>query len=225
MLSRFFLPAPADVKKKLGTSHQLYFAFQVSAVSVEQDNSTDTTKMFEWAVGHAGIIHFSKQMIGKGTQDTAEEKEVGQILERFFGDVLNAALQGGKLLCDDLCLHGGAIDTELERCGMTTMRKAWQTLLQQGLSLNDSSIEGWVRELPEEQSIVSTLGELLHPTRSHSPMERCALCLKAVPALQELTVPPCCRPGGKHTFKRSGESIPRDNGEYWDTCIECGYTR
>ncbi len=168
-----------------------------------------------------------------------EGAPIETVLNEFLTDVLEIGAERGRLLAHDLSFHGGVVERELARCSMTALQQHWRASLRQGLCLMDPDIGMWLLEshnhdctqkpssnaLPMNQVLHLLLPEYIAtPLRGHTAHENAAICLKIARALHEMTVPPCRRPGGRHIWKRIYNGAMRDNGEYHETCSECGHT-
>ena len=175
------------------------------------------------------------------TNDIANEEGacIEDVLEEFMADALELAVKGGRLVGFHLAFHGGVIERELARCRKTALQKQWGAMLRSGLCVMDPLVGRWLQESYDRDCSSKTsdnslsLKEVLRlllpehiatPLRGHTAVEKAALCLKIARALHELAVPPCRRPGGRHKFKKIFSSGMRDNGEFSETCSECGYT-
>ncbi len=169
----------------------------------------------------------------------AEGEPLEQVLNDLLADVLAIGMKGGRLLSHDIPFHGGVVENELIRCSMTALQKHWKAMMRFGVCLKDREIGKWVLESHNHEctqkpsanalSLKEALRLLLPeciatPPRARTSLENAAMCLKAVHALHDLMIPPCRRPGGQHRWKRVFSDAMRDNGEFNETCSDCGLT-
>ena len=227
--------APPIVQAKLG-EEQLFLAIRVECADADDKHSHESACTPEqldalcvarigWATGSAGELRFSKERVVQAGDETAEEGiSIEAVLNELLADTLEIAMQGGRLLSENLTFHGCLIERELARCSMTALRLQWGAMMRAGLSLKDPVLVSWLQESHnQELNEEDILRFLLPENMAHmAPMEHAVAILKAVRALNALTVPPCRRPGGRHKAKRIFGCSMRDNGEYSETCLECG---
>jgi len=248
-MRKFQAPSPI-VQAKIGPPEQMFLAFYVDADG--EDAREAHAVRIGWVQGAAGELETYKQLLvqprrevplsASGTHGvtTAIARDEGVPIERALNDFLAAVLEmgmdGGRILAHNLQLHGGVIETELGRCSMTALQLYWRHAQRQGLCLMNPEIGKWLQEchnrectqkpssnaLPLNQVLQMLLPEHL-PARRRTAVEHAAISLKIARVLHELTVPPCRRPGGKHVWRRSIDHAMRDNGEYHETCCECGH--
>jgi hypothetical protein len=181
----------------------------------------------------ATTIHGVSEEVAEGHCCTVVEV----VLNEFMADVLTVTTRGGRLLCEDLSLHGGIIEVELERCSMTALSMHWGHAMRCGLTLVDPAVGRWLLEshnaeltqddhsLPMRELLRYLLPEYdCAPYRLRTAVDNAALALEISRALHRLTVPPCQRPGGRHAFKKVFMEGLRDNNEFYERCYECGLT-
>ncbi len=67
------------------------------------------------------------------------------VLEEFLGDVAAAVERGGRVVAHHLEFDAGVISTELERCGLGSLRREWGRFVRTGFCTMDPDVGRWVR--------------------------------------------------------------------------------
>ncbi len=188
-----------------------------------------------------GTIQARASALHGVTEDIAREEgaPIETVLNDFLADVIEVGMKGGRLISHDVSFHGSVVARELTRCSMMALQKHWKAMLRFAICLKDHDIGRWLLEshnhectqkpsataLSLKQALRLLLPEhIATPLQGRTSLESAAVCLKMARALNELTIPPCRRPGGHHKWKRVFSGAMRDNGEYTETCSECGRT-
>ena len=138
---RFVAPSPV-VLRKLGPVDQGFLAFFVEADDSLSDEATTTSAAhlgipralrLGWVQGAAGKVSDAKEKLIAPWQPNSLKYEIGTtipgvgeeaakvhsstslevVLNEFMADVLTVTTRGGRLLCEDICLHGSVIEAEL----------------------------------------------------------------------------------------------------------------
>ena len=193
----------ADILDKLGaTSHRPCFAFSAKRGDDEYVEIT-------WAFGEDTVTTNLRRYQPEVRDDAL------QALNSFFEDFLPASMAGVRLVSDVVDARAQIITEELLNCGMTALHKHWCSALVHNISfdivLADSSYDLF------SESLSKTLHGL-------NPTEKSALMLRVVYALREHAQPKCRQFGGAHKLRRVVPTGPRDNGERYLVCTECGQT-